>query len=51
MPSAYEYTKEELAGLLTGEPRYRLDQIWHGLWTEGQEIGQITTVPKARGHP
>lgn len=47
MPSAYEYTKEELAGLLTGEPRYRLDQIWHGLWTEGQEIGQITTVPKA----
>lgn len=47
MPSAYEYTKDELAELITGEPRYRVDQIWHGLWREGQEIGAITTVPKA----
>jgi 23S rRNA (adenine2503-C2)-methyltransferase len=47
MPSAYEYTKEELAGLLEGEPRYRVDQVWHGLWAEGQEIGSITTIPKA----
>ena len=46
MPSVYENTKEELAGILEGEPRYRIDQIWHGLWTEGQEVGEITTIPK-----
>ena len=47
MPSAYEYTKEELAEQLTGEPRYRADQVWHGLWTEGQALDEITTIPKA----
>lgn len=47
MPSAYEYTKEEFAELLVGEPRYRVEQVWHGLWTEGQAIDGITTIPKA----
>ncbi len=47
MPSAYEYTKEELAELLAGEPRYRVDQVWRGLWTEGQRIDEITTIPRA----
>ena len=47
MPSAYEYTKDEFAQLLEGEPRYRVDQVWHGLWSEGQAIDAITTVPKA----
>jgi 23S rRNA (adenine2503-C2)-methyltransferase len=47
MPSAYEYSKEELSELLAGEPRYRVDQVWHGLWEEAQEIGGITTIPKA----
>jgi 23S rRNA (adenine2503-C2)-methyltransferase len=47
MPSAYEYTKPELAELLAGEPRYRVDQVWQGLWNEGQVIGEITTIPKA----
>lgn len=47
MPSVYENSKDQLAEILTGEPRYRIDQIWHGLWTEGQAIDQITTIPKA----
>jgi 23S rRNA (adenine2503-C2)-methyltransferase len=47
MTSAYEYTKEELAGLLDGEPRYRVDQVWHGLWVEAQAFAEITTIPKA----
>lgn len=46
MRSPYEYTKDELAAVLEGEPRYRVDQIWHGLWTEGQAINEITTIPK-----
>jgi 23S rRNA (adenine2503-C2)-methyltransferase len=47
VPSAYELTKEELAEQLSGEPRYRVDQVWHGLWNAAQELGQITTIPKA----
>lgn len=46
MPSAYELTKEQLAELLVGEPSYRTEQVWHGLWTEAQSIGEITTIPK-----
>jgi len=45
--SIYEYSKEELAELLVDEPRYRLDQLWHGLWVDGLAIQEITTIPKA----
>jgi 23S rRNA (adenine2503-C2)-methyltransferase len=48
--SIYEYTKEELATLLDGEPRYRLDQLFTGLWTEGRALDEITTMPKALRH-
>jgi 23S rRNA (adenine2503-C2)-methyltransferase len=47
MSSAYEVSKEELATLLEGEPRYRVDQVWHGLWVEAQLVGEITTIPKS----
>ncbi len=47
MASAYEHTKDELAQLLGDEPRYRVDQVWHGLWSENQEISEITTIPKS----
>ncbi|MGA2295261.1 MAG: 23S rRNA (adenine(2503)-C(2))-methyltransferase RlmN [Acidimicrobiales bacterium] len=47
MTSAYEYTKEELADLLDGEPGYRVQQVWHGLWDEAQPFAEITTIPKA----
>ena len=47
MPSAYDVSKDELASLLQGEPRYRVDQVWHGLWAEAQPVGEITTIPKS----
>ncbi|HVB51367.1 MAG TPA: 23S rRNA (adenine(2503)-C(2))-methyltransferase RlmN [Acidimicrobiales bacterium] len=47
MASIYEYSKEELAELLVGEPRYRLDQLWQGLWVDGLAIEEITTIPKS----
>lgn len=46
MPSPYEYTRDELTRLLVGEPRYRLDQVWEGLWTRAQRVDEITTIPK-----
>ncbi|HTT59191.1 MAG TPA: 23S rRNA (adenine(2503)-C(2))-methyltransferase RlmN [Acidimicrobiales bacterium] len=47
MSSIYQCSKEELAALLEGEPSYRLDQLWHGLWSEALPIAEITTIPKS----
>ena len=43
----YDPTREELASLLDGEPRYRLDQVWDGIHERGEEIDDLTNVPKA----
>jgi len=45
--SIYEYSKEELSDLLVDEPRYRLDQLWQGLWVDGLAIEDISTISKA----
>ena len=47
MASPYEYTKEEWSTLLEGEPGYRVEQVWRGLWVEAQPLNEITTIPKA----
>ncbi|MDP2293155.1 MAG: 23S rRNA (adenine(2503)-C(2))-methyltransferase RlmN [Actinomycetota bacterium] len=43
----YTPDREELAGLLVGEPRYRLDQLWTGLYTQLAAPADISNVPKA----
>jgi 23S rRNA (adenine2503-C2)-methyltransferase len=45
--SAYELTRDELAGLLAGEPKYRVDQIWQGIWEQDRFPEEITTISKA----
>ena len=47
MASAYELTRDELAGLLAGEPKYRVDQIWQGIWEQDRFPEEITTISKA----
>ena len=43
----YTPTREAFADLLAGEPRYRLDQLWDGLYTQLAAPADITNVPKA----
>ncbi len=43
----YTPTRDELAQSLQGEPRYRLDQVWAGLYTQLAAPADITNVPKA----
>lgn len=43
----YTPDRDELAALLDGEPRYRLDQVWSGLYTQLAAPVDITNVPKA----
>lgn len=45
--SLYQPTRDEIAGILEGEPRYRLDQLWSGLYTHFQRPADITTLPAA----
>ncbi|MEY4338367.1 MAG: ribosomal large subunit methyltransferase [Actinomycetota bacterium] len=47
MTSLYTPDREELAELLQGEPRYRLDQVWDGLYTQLAAPADISNVPKA----
>jgi 23S rRNA (adenine2503-C2)-methyltransferase len=47
MPALYEPTRAGLADLLDGEPRYRVDQVWHGLYEQLATPAEMTNLPKA----
>ncbi|MGH9019451.1 MAG: 23S rRNA (adenine(2503)-C(2))-methyltransferase RlmN [Acidimicrobiales bacterium] len=57
MSTTYEVTREELAGDLADQPRYRVDQTWHALWGERRSFAEMTTLPRelrarlAAAHP
>jgi 23S rRNA (adenine2503-C2)-methyltransferase len=46
MASLYDPSRAELAGLMDGEPRYRLDQIWQGLYQQFSTPDEMTNLPK-----
>ncbi len=43
----YELDRDALDALLDDHPRYRVDQLWKGLYDEGLPIEDISTLPKA----
>ena len=47
MPSRYDLDRDALADLLDGEPRYRVDQVWDGLYRQLAEPAELTTLPRA----
>lgn len=47
MPTRYDLTRDELAVMLDGEPGYRLDQVWSGLYGQLAEPMEMTGLPKA----
>ena len=49
--SIYGLSREELTDALAGEPGYRVDQLWHGLYAELREVGDISPLPSGlRNH-
>ncbi len=44
--SRYDLTRPELAALFAGEPRYRVDQVWDGLYRQGAGPAELTTLPR-----
>lgn len=45
MPSRYDTSRDELAALLAGEPRFRTAQVWEGLYAQGVGPEAMTTLP------
>ena len=45
--SRYDWTRADIAELLAGQPRYRVDQVWEGLHARGTEPGEWSSLPKA----
>jgi len=43
----YDVDRTELGALLTGEPRFRVDQVWEGLYTQRRAPEDLTNLPKA----
>ena len=43
----YGATRDDLAALLDGLPRYRVDQVWQGLYEQLAAPEELTALPKA----
>ena len=43
----YDVTRAQLTELLDGTPRYRVDQVWSGLYEQFTEPSEWTNLPKA----
>jgi 23S rRNA (adenine2503-C2)-methyltransferase len=43
----YDLSRAELAELLGGQPRYRVDQVWEGLYRHLRGPEELTTLPRA----
>ena len=43
----YDWSRPQLAELLDGQPRYRVDQVWQGLHQHGTEPESWSNLPKA----
>ena len=46
-PSRYGASREDLAALLADQPRYRVDQVWSGLYEQLAGPEELTNLPKA----
>src|SRR5262249_40256672 len=49
--TVFDATRDDLRELLAGEPAYRVDQVWHGLYDELRAPAEITALPKATRAP
>ncbi|MEY3806011.1 MAG: ribosomal large subunit methyltransferase [Actinomycetota bacterium] len=45
MKSLYDPTREEISEILHNEPRYRVDQLWSGLYQHFHNPADISTLP------
>ncbi len=44
--SRFDLSREELAAILAGEPAYRVDQVWDGLYRLHADPSELTSLPR-----
>ncbi len=42
----YDLSRVELGDLLSDQPRYRIDQLWEGLYRQRKPLADLTNLPK-----
>ncbi len=42
----YDASREDLAVILADQPRYRVDQVWRGLYERGRRPAEMTDLPR-----
>ena len=42
----YDLDRDAWAELLVGEPRFRIEQIWNGLYHQDKELSELSSLPK-----
>jgi len=47
VPGPYDLSRDALAALLAGEPRYRVDQVWDGLHQRFASVDELTNLPRS----
>jgi 23S rRNA (adenine2503-C2)-methyltransferase len=47
VPTRYDVDRAALGELLAGEPSFRVDQVWEGLYAQRRRPDELTTLPKA----
>src|SRR3546814_13594064 len=43
----YDLSREQLTERLAGQPRYRVDQAWSGLYEQLTDLSDLPTLPNA----
>lgn len=43
----HDVTREEIAQVLSDQPKYRIDQVWNGLYSSFDTVDDISTLPAA----
>lgn len=46
LETRYQLDRETLGTLLSDHPKYRVEQLWKGLYEDGLDISDISTLPK-----
>jgi len=47
VPTRYDVDRVAMRELLADQPRYRVDQLWDGLYRQAAPLESLTTLPKA----
>jgi len=42
----YDLDRDAWTDLLAGEPRFRIEQIWNGLYHQNKELSELSSLPK-----